>query len=902
MMGGGDRSALSPVLTTASGPRTATSSDGEEILASATSGNGSTISLGSTSGLSVSFGAGGNLEREKLELERERERKTSTGTTSSTGGGGGGRNRSPSPMAAMLGRMGMRGVSTPLIASASGRKSNGGEMDTERGEDTREQMSSRSAGLRKVKSFSSFFGVGGTERPSYQDGHRLESTSDNRASPLTDRLSAESSSMAENPKTSLSSSVSEQIADKGGALLADGSVLKKPSRSKLLRGPSSWFSGLRKSGQRDKLPASPSENEMEMQGFPQSSGSEAGPDWTPLAATPTASTPTMSTASDPMEIPSPRKETFQIPKAPWMKAFSASPLLDPTAFDREAQNMHVPEPGQSSPGIAVSPRTGSLGYFPSISEYSSTSSRIVSAVNTPALTPLGGVPDIITSSSSSSLRGKGSSALEQSAMPREPLVSPKTLDMAKDSTPDLQAKPSEPIVFKRPKTPERKRSQNDSPDLTARASSLESHNFDQDFGRLIIEGRPSLGQRSNSSSSLAAIERVKGVVTKSNGRARASSLLRSTNAYLGSPKQSSSMRESPASPTESNMSIGSTFASRHDRTDSASQADSAPSSRRSSFLWHPGRSRASSTADSTVLPALKERGPLTGPEAESPNVVFSSPKTSMDGADSDRITGKEDITASKKRRPRASTLFTTRPPSPSRPKSSGSLFPPPPKTSRRMSSNIFRSGNESPDSASPAASGTVTPNAPPPKPPPTLPDKKDGDEPAEWLERLMEVVERAEVANVLASKSDPFFGAALELFMETFDFTNDALDISLRKLLMVASLPRETQQIDRVMDAFAKRYNACHKFPLFIDPGEHCTCLLLLTRASLTRSIDHRPRLCDRVLDDHAPHGRLQQKQQAKDDQGGLRSQYQTTWSFASDARDLLRQHLLHRLSVYRRW
>jgi Sec7-like guanine-nucleotide exchange factor len=51
---------------------------------------------------------------------------------------------------------------------------------------------------------------------------------------------------------------------------------------------------------------------------------------------------------------------------------------------------------------------------------------------------------------------------------------------------------------------------------------------------------------------------------------------------------------------------------------------------------------------------------------------------------------------------------------------------------------------------------------------------------------------------------------ALQLFMQDFDFAVDALDVALRKLLLVASLPKETQQIDRVMEAFAKRYNDCH--------------------------------------------------------------------------------------------
>jgi Sec7-like guanine-nucleotide exchange factor len=57
---------------------------------------------------------------------------------------------------------------------------------------------------------------------------------------------------------------------------------------------------------------------------------------------------------------------------------------------------------------------------------------------------------------------------------------------------------------------------------------------------------------------------------------------------------------------------------------------------------------------------------------------------------------------------------------------------------------------------------------------------------------------------------DAIHTGALNLFMRDFDFTVDALDVALRRLLMVVSLPKETQQIDRVMEAFAKRYDQCH--------------------------------------------------------------------------------------------
>lgn len=71
--------------------------------------------------------------------------------------------------------------------------------------------------------------------------------------------------------------------------------------------------------------------------------------------------------------------------------------------------------------------------------------------------------------------------------------------------------------------------------------------------------------------------------------------------------------------------------------------------------------------------------------------------------------------------------------------------------------------------------------------------------------------------DAVLSRSDSFHNAALRLFMEDFDFVNDPIDIAIRKLLLGLHLPKETQQIDRVMQAFADRYNTCNP-ALFISP------------------------------------------------------------------------------------
>ncbi|KAK0198688.1 hypothetical protein F5146DRAFT_1131651 [Armillaria mellea] len=86
----------------------------------------------------------------------------------------------------------------------------------------------------------------------------------------------------------------------------------------------------------------------------------------------------------------------------------------------------------------------------------------------------------------------------------------------------------------------------------------------------------------------------------------------------------------------------------------------------------------------------------------------------------------------------------------------------------------------------------------------------DDESPEVYLDRLCAVVSKAEVAGVLASSADIFHVQALRAYISRFNFANDPLDVALRRLLMDVGLPRETQQIDRVMEAFAHQYVSCH--------------------------------------------------------------------------------------------
>ncbi|KAK2461793.1 hypothetical protein APHAL10511_006256 [Amanita phalloides] len=87
---------------------------------------------------------------------------------------------------------------------------------------------------------------------------------------------------------------------------------------------------------------------------------------------------------------------------------------------------------------------------------------------------------------------------------------------------------------------------------------------------------------------------------------------------------------------------------------------------------------------------------------------------------------------------------------------------------------------------------------------------RDGETSAAYVQRLVSSVRKADVAGILASSAERFYTESLQLYIDRFDFVNDPLDIAMRKLLMHVGLPRETQQIDRVIEAFARRYLSCN--------------------------------------------------------------------------------------------
>ncbi|WWC72577.1 uncharacterized protein I206_106539 [Kwoniella pini CBS 10737] len=362
--------------------------------------------------------------------------------------------------------------------------------------------------------------------------------------------------------------------------------------------------------------------------------------------------------------------------------------------------------------------------------------------------------------------------------------------------------------------------------------------------------RPKLGDRSNSGNS-AIIGRMKSVFSKSTNRGRSGSLLR---------KGSSEIDEFGNIPI-SHGGIGEFGRSQKMRpsTSSSSMASS-----------NAGALRGRSIGEENFRPShdlSEERSPRS---SVTPS-LSSLMNTRSDIGDKTEILHEQESKAARKNRVRASTISlapTSHHFGPPRRPSSPNLFPiaatPPrrrPGTIHRLSNGLFGSGGASPGPSSPKnslfplpprSSGSMSSSyntnqgftgwedsitntttettnsflSPGTSPRPSTGSlsaavspgssdikqvvQRDGEEPPKvWLDRIVNNVGRNEIANVLASSGDEFHLEALQIYMSTFDFTHNSLDIALRRLLMHMSLPRETQQIDRVIEAFSKRYEEC---------------------------------------------------------------------------------------------
>ena len=100
-----------------------------------------------------------------------------------------------------------------------------------------------------------------------------------------------------------------------------------------------------------------------------------------------------------------------------------------------------------------------------------------------------------------------------------------------------------------------------------------------------------------------------------------------------------------------------------------------------------------------------------------------------------------------------------------------------------------------------------------------VPERQEGETAAKYLIRLEENISRRMIATVLSQKNDEFSGNVLRSYMRGFKFFGEPLDMAVRKMLMEVELPKETQQIDRVLQAFANRYHECNP-GVYASPDE----------------------------------------------------------------------------------
>jgi len=363
----------------------------------------------------------------------------------------------------------------------------------------------------------------------------------------------------------------------------------------------------------------------------------------------------------------------------------------------------------------------------------------------------------------------------------------------------------------------------------------------------ILGNRPKMPGRSNSGNSVI-IDRMKTVFSKSTSRARSQTLLKQTSSEIDEfgtirPGSDWTASGSMRPPSVASSDVGSTGGALSLNSPQSALLGLTNPDRQIMFLDTPERSPRTSIAGTSVSSA--------GTPATKSSALF-------------------DTTANRRGRARASTMFSG-PSSYAAPQPPAQNFPaaatPPrrrPSVIQRLSSGVLRTTPSSPRNSlfplPPRSSGSISSSFTSPlggddttssmtSPRPSagsvtaamgttslkaIAARVDDETIEQWLERVSSKIGRDEIANVLAARwdkacstevfandsGDDFHTAALKLFMSRFDFTHNALDVALRRLLMHMSLPRETQQIDRIIEAFAVRYEDCEP-GLFSHKGGH---------------------------------------------------------------------------------
>lgn len=101
--------------------------------------------------------------------------------------------------------------------------------------------------------------------------------------------------------------------------------------------------------------------------------------------------------------------------------------------------------------------------------------------------------------------------------------------------------------------------------------------------------------------------------------------------------------------------------------------------------------------------------------------------------------------------------------------------------------------------------------------------------------------------------SNDFSRAVAEEYLKYFDFESDTLDIALRKFLKQFSLTGETQERERVLVHFSKRYLDCNPGSFNSQDAVHTlTCAIMLLNTDLHGQNISRKMTCNEFIENLA--------------------------------------------------
>jgi Sec7 domain len=144
-------------------------------------------------------------------------------------------------------------------------------------------------------------------------------------------------------------------------------------------------------------------------------------------------------------------------------------------------------------------------------------------------------------------------------------------------------------------------------------------------------------------------------------------------------------------------------------------------------------------------------------------------------------------------------------------KSFGDIFSLSHRLRQNSESSGFVNGKALPGSpGTPASIGSKSNSFQIPREQAVYPERAEGDTPGTYLAKLEEAVNRGVIAAILCKGFDEFSKTCFRKYMRGFSYFGDSIDMAVRKMLMQVELPKETQQIDRLLQGFADRYCECN--------------------------------------------------------------------------------------------